>query len=297
MPKTLTSDGLTFPAQTSPVGSESRTGNSIETPLQNASDRSAFVKLRLDNIDPTGEGARRVRRVTSIAALQAVTDLTDLGVILVDGVGFYQFSAASTATALSPMVVTPTSVGGGPGRWLWEALGSVDIANGIPKLDGNARLATNKLAASNGGSKILPANVSNGLIGIYTTSAAGPATTTSTSYVDVGGSSFAFTLEIGDIVLIGGQAYAYQADLTPAVQYTKWVVTTPTPATVTLGASELFIKGSALNEYTPMSVGTYFTCSVAGSHTFKLQQRSEAGSGGATVGIANLNIFAQHIRP
>lgn len=297
MPKTLVSDGLAFPAQTAPVGGESRTDASIETPLQNASDRAEHLKQRLYNIDPTGEGARRIRRVANLTALRAVTDLTDTGVIIVDGFGLYQFNASSSVAALDPLVVTPTSVGGGAGRWLWSGYLCVDVANGIPKLDANARLSTTKLEASGGGSKILATFVANGLVDFFATSAAGPIGTTSTSYVDVTGSSFPFTLAIGDRVLILGSAFAYQQDLTPAVQQVKWLVTLPSAATATVGASEISVKGSALNEFTPLPIGTYFTAATAGVHTFKLQQKSEAGSGGATVNISSLNIMALHIRP
>jgi hypothetical protein len=297
MPKTLTDNSATFPAQTAPAGGESRTATSIETPLQNAADRAAYLKARLDIIDYTGDGVRLIRRVDSLNALKAITDLTEKGIIFVDGIGLYQYLSGSTAPALDPLVVPPTIMGGAPGRWLWEGHGSLDIADGIPRLDGNARLATTKLAASGGGAKILAPSVVNGLVGTFCASAAGPATTTSTTYVTVTGSTITLTLEIGDLVVIVGQAEKYQQDLTPAIHYTQWLVTLPSAATATVAQTETRNKADALNEYASLSIGTYYTASAAGSHSFALQQKSEAGSGGATVAVKNLNVVALHVRP
>jgi hypothetical protein len=296
MPKNLSDDPSIFPVQTSPVAGESRTAISIETPLQNSANRSAWLKSRLDYVDPSGNGARRLRAVTSIAALRALTDLTT-GVCVVDGVGLYVYMPSSTATELEPFVVKPTSVGGGAGRWHWEALAALDVANGIPKLNGSARIDTSKLAASNGGAKILAPNVANGIVDKATTSGAGPFSTSSITYVDVGAIVISFAMEIGDIALLLGQAYGYQQDLTPANHFTQWLVTKPDMSTATVGTSELKMKSSALNEFNNIPVGSYFTASTAGTHTFKMQQKSEAASGGATVSVANLNVMALLIRP
>ncbi len=297
MPQNLVDNNGSFPAQTAPVAGEARTAASVVTPLQNAADRAAFLKAKLDFIDPTATGALRIRHVASIAALQAVTDLTEATAIVVDGVGLYLYAPTSTATANSPFVVTPTSVGGGAGRWIWEAYGSLDIANGIPKLDSSGRVPTARLAASEGNAKIQPAYVANGLVGIYTSSATGPFSTTSTSYVNVGSIAPAFTMEVGDRVIILGQAYGYQQDLTPAQHFTFWQVTKPDLSTASVAESGFTRKPSALNESGSIPIGTYFQASTAGLHTFRMQQKSEVASGGATVTILNMNVVALHLRP
>lgn len=297
MPVNLTPTPGNFPTQTAPAAGESRTAGSVQTPLQNAADRTQYVKDRLDYIDPTGTGARRLRYAATFTALRAITDLTDDGVIIVDGQGFYIYDAASAVAELEPFVIKPTSVGGGNGRWISSIYLALDVANGIPKLDSNARVPTARLAASSGGSKILGSSVANGVVDVYAASGAGPYTTTSTSYVDVGAVAATFTLAVGDRVFINGQAYVYQADATPAIHYTRVAVVLPDTSTALVAQSEVPTKSSALNENVGLPIGTCFTATAAGSHTFKLQQRSEVASGGATVGVANLNFCAQVLRP
>jgi len=296
MPKNLVGDTTNFPTQTAPLGGESRTSASVETPFQNAADRTAWIKARLDYIDPSGNGARRLRNVESIAQLRALTDLTS-GVCIVDGIGLYVYRGASTATAREPFVITPTSVGGGAGRWEWEALATLNVAYGLPQLDADARLPTSRLAAAGGGSKILGASVANGLVDLYTSSAAGPYSTTSTSYVTVGSIAVAFTMVAGDRALIFGQAFGYQQDLTPAQHFTQWLVTKPDASTAVVAESEMKTKASALTEYVPRPFGTYYTAVADGVHTFVLQQKTEGASGGATVSIANMNVVALLVRP
>lgn len=297
MPKSLVGSAGSFPTQTAPFAGEARTAGSVETPFQNAADRAEFLKERLLYLDPTKEGLRRFRSVASIAALQALTDRPDGTVIEVAGVGLYRFDASSSATELSPLVVKPTDISSGSGRWLVHGYGMLNAPYGIPTLDASGRVANARLAASGGGSKILGASVANGIVDVYTASAAAAMSTTSVAYVNVGSISVVFTLEIGDRVLIFGQAVGYQQDLTPAKHFTQWLVTKPDASTATVAASETERKPAALNEPESIAIGTYFTATTAGAHTFVFQQKSEAGSGGATVSIKNLNVIALHVRP
>lgn len=297
MPVNLTPTNGNYPTQTAPAAGESRTAGSVQTPFQNAADRTQYVKDRIDYIDPSGGGARRLRYAATFTALRAITDLTDDAVIIVDGQGLYIYDAGSGVAELEPFVIKPTSVGLGNGRWISSIYLSLDVANGIPKLDTNGRVPTARLAASNGGSKILGSNVANGIVDIYAASAAGPFTTNAQAYSDVGSIAATFTLAVGDRVLLTGQAYVYQADQTPAIHYTRLAVVLPDTSTALVAQSEIPTKTTSLNENIGLPIGACFTASVAGSHTFKLQQKSEAASGGATVGVANLNLCAQVLRP
>jgi hypothetical protein len=298
MPKTLTDNIGSFPSQTCPVVGDARTAGSIETALQNAADRARFARDRIIAVDPDNGGVRKLRYAASLTALRAITDLTENAVIIVDGVGLYIYDASSAATALDPFVVTPTSVGGGAGRWLWEAYLSVDVANGLAKLDANARLAVAKMAASEGGSKILPAYVQNGLVSVTYGTDAGPRSTTSTTYADAGTISLALTLEVNDRVVITGQAYGYQGDATPSFHWTQVGCYTPPSSTlVMVGLTEQKIKTAALNEYTARCFNGVFVATVAGTHTFKVLHKADAGAAGGTVTLVNLNLCAQVFRP
>lgn len=298
MPTNIAEDASTFPTQTAPVAGEPRTAGSVTTPFTNASRRTAWLKDRVEYIDPTKEGARRVRRVASVSALQAVTDLTDKGVIIIDGVGVYEYDAASVSAELSPAVIKPTSVGSGAGRWIAVSFGNgaLNVANGIPQLDANGRVANARLAASEGGAKILGKSVVNGLVDLYTASGAGPFSTTSTTYVDVGSIVPSFTLEIGDRVILMASGFRYQEDLAATIQYSKWLVTKPDASTATVAQSEVQHTPQGVNQHAALAHIAYYTAIAAGAHTFKLQQKS-SGGGGATVSIAGLNVVAMLIRP
>jgi hypothetical protein len=298
MPKNLTGATGSFPTQTCPIGGEPRAAGGIETAFQNAADRTEHVKHRLYHVDPTKEGVRRIRSVASVTALQAVTDRPDGTVIEVAGVGLYRFDTTSVLAELSPLVIKPTAIiPADPGRWLVHGYGALDIANGIPTLDANARIATSKLASSGGGSKILGANVVNGLLDLFTSSSAGPHNTTSTTYVTVGPIEVSFTMSIGDRAIILGQAYGQQNDLTPAKHFTQWLVTKPDLSTAAIATSEIERKPGAVNEPEAIPIAIYFTATAAGLHKFVMQQKSEAASGGATVAIKNMNVIALLVRP
>jgi hypothetical protein len=293
MPKQLTADPTHFPAQTSPVSGESRTASSVETPFQNAADRSAWVKARIEYVDPSGDGARRLRRVASIAALRALTDLTD-GVCIVDGVGLFAYLSGSTITEAEPFVIKPTSVGGGSGRWVWDSSGSLGAANGIVQAGSDGFVPTAKLSASGGGAKILGASIVNGLVGLSVASYAGPFTTTSASYVDVGTVSAAFTAEINDIIILLGQAFMRQDDGSAATHVTRWQVTKPDTSNALVGASEVEHIPAANTQPIGLPIGAFYTAVAAGTHTFKLQQKI---SGGVTGAVKNVNLVALHLRP
>jgi hypothetical protein len=167
-----------------------------------------------------------------------------------------------------------------------------------PILDGSGNVTTAALAASGGAAKIQATNVANGIVALARLSEAGPFTTAATTYSSlVTSGTLTLSLQIGDIVHLQGQAEVYQQDLTPAIHYTQWLVTKPNLSTAAVAQSEVRTKNGALNEFTGLPIGVYYVADAAGTHTFTLQQKSEAASGGATVAVKNLNVVALAVRP
>ncbi len=141
MPKNIPEDASSFPTQTSPLDTEPRDGLSVETPFTNASRRTAYLRDRVEFVDPTREGVRRIRRFPTSAALKSSLDHVDKTVAVIDGVGAYQFDASSMAQELSPMVFRPNDIGAASaGRWLLLLLGSCAVPNGIATLDPNGNV-------------------------------------------------------------------------------------------------------------------------------------------------------------
>lgn len=204
MPKNLSSTGLLFPTQTSPVAGEPRTAGSLETPLQNASDRSQFLYDRLLYIDPDKGGARRVRRFASLVAMKGSSDHPDGTIAFVDGIGMYQYIAASELVEASPVVITPTDVGVGAGRWIHAIWGALNAANGVPQLDASGKLPTATLAAANGAGKIAAANVAYGTIQLVTSYISATFNVPHDSVErEVTGCDVSLSgLEVGDVILI-----------------------------------------------------------------------------------------------
>lgn len=166
MPKSLTDDAASFPTQTSPLAGEPRTAGSVETPFQRAANRAAWLKDRLLYIDPDKGGVRRPRRFASIAAMKASTDIPVGTTALVDGVGTYQFIADRT-DELDPVVVRPTSIGpSDPGRWIVVGVGFglLGAANGVPKLESDAKLEGPALQICDGAGRVTQDNIVRGVI-------------------------------------------------------------------------------------------------------------------------------------
>ena len=134
MPTNLVGNPASFPTQTAPVGGDPRTASSVSTPLQNAADRSEYLKDRLIFLDPNQEGVRRIRNVTGgPAAIQALTDHSDGDFILEMSTGFlYQYFASSAATVTTYGIIKPTDVVGN-GRWISSLLtGGVGFSELLP---------------------------------------------------------------------------------------------------------------------------------------------------------------------
>lgn len=290
MPKNLTADTASFPAQTAPLAGEPRTAGSLETPLQNAADRTGYLKDRLDNIDPTREGVRRLRRFASIAAMRASVDYPDKAIAQVDGVGIYQFDAASDVTPAEPFVVTPDAISGN-GRWLWSAYGALNVANGLPQLDGSGKLPMSLLAASDG-TRILATSVRNGIVDFkYGEDAVGATTSSSFTLVDVPTPQLSFSAQVGDYIRIWATCKQDNPDSHSRVQL---AVTKPDTTT----AAVSFMRRVAAGEYgwsaTPITMVGVYVVSAAGTHVVKLRHcREDAGA----CTTADIMLLAELIRP
>lgn len=287
MPKNLTDDPSTFPTATAPLAGEPRTAGSVETPFQNAANRAAWLKDRLDNIDPTREGARRLRRFSSIAALRASGDYPDKTIAQVDGVGIYQFDAASSAVAAEPFVITPTAVGAGAGRWIWSALGALNVANGIPQLDGTGKLPTALLAAADG-VKITAPSIRNGLVSTGYVQAAGTSTT-STTLADVPSAAVSFSAEAGDIVraIAAFTTYGATSEMLSNVQLWNGGV---------VAVSGGRVASTPVGQFTQVCLVERFTVPTTGSYEVRLQHALNAGSTG-TGYTTNVRLHVDVIRP
>jgi hypothetical protein len=181
--KNLTGNASAFVTQRAPEGGEPRTAQNIEAALQDAADRSAYLQDRVNYLDPDRAGATRIRREVSVVALKASTNHSSRVVCYVDGVGIYQYDATSTAADASPFVIKPTDVGVNPGAWILSGFGALDVANGIPKLDGSAKLPDARLALLDSALRVPAVKLRNGIVDQRSALFAGPYSTTSTSYV------------------------------------------------------------------------------------------------------------------
>lgn len=292
MPKNLTSTGTSFPAQTTPLAGEPRTGGSIETPFQNAADRSQFLYDRLIYIDPDKGGARRVRRFASIAAMKTSTDHDDRTIAAVDGFGLYQYIATSDVVEASPIVVAPTDVGAGFGRWVHSSYGALNVANGVPQLNASARVPTERLEASAGAAKIDAANVTRGIIDarVLRTPAA-ETSISSSAFTDVIGATATITLVAGDIIY--AHFVAGTEAMTPS-QEGEFQVAVEQPSTAVI---------SITNVPSPKNTTDFQSVSIIGSgvalesglHTIKLQARRASGAG--TVIVRAPTGYIQIVRP
>lgn len=295
MPKNLTGVPTSFPTQTAPLAGEPRTAGSVETPFQNAADRTTWLRDRLDNIDPTREGVRRLRRFASIPLLQASTDSPDKTLAQVDGVGIYQFDATSTALAASPFVVTPTAVGGGAGRWLWSAFGALNIANGIPQLDGSGLLPTARLAGADG-TKVRASSVRNGLVQSLVLQSAGGGTTTSTSEVDIGPGAIATlpSVEPGDILRVSAACAQRNTPSGGLTRAALWV-TRPDTVDVSMhpGCVYIVTSDASGNDFPLSFLGSY-VATQSGTHQVRLRH---AVSVSGTCNSRSVTLFVDVIRP
>lgn len=295
MPKTLTGNAEMFPNVQVPVAGEPRTGTSVETPFQQAADRTQYLKDRLDFIDSTKEGARRIRRVASLTALKALVDRPDKGFCFVDTHGLYQFDAASLAVSFDPIIVRPTDLAtdGVAGRWLHATSGITGVAYGLARLGALGKILISSLTGGDAEERLAASAVRNGLVYVSNVSSAGPFFTTSPAFVDVTGAQVGLDLVIGDKVFITGQARASGTG-TQTEHNTKWVAVKPDASVVAVPTSTLAqpVGGSIGNRILPVSVA--YVAVATGTHILKMQQSSGESQ---DVRLSDVSLLAQVFRP
>lgn len=297
MPKNLSSTGQSFPTQTSPQAGEVRTAASVETPFQNAADRTAYLRDRLDFIDPTKEGVRRIRRIASVAELQEVTDRPDGTVVKVDGGEQYQFLAANIEAERLPFVVKPTDiVHPAPGRWVARALTTelLNVANGVPQLDENAKVPGTRLAICDAQGRVIGSNVVNGRAQFVTSfSTVNNIIPTDTTFRNVNGSSVSLTLAVGDLVLVSYEV-TFSAGTSTEIDQLRIHLTKPDTSTETAS-----LTWTSTGHIGPQRIRLMRQYSVptggAGSHTFVLQAAGAANVSGSS-NVTNVNTVIEVTR-
>jgi hypothetical protein len=286
---TLVDVAETFPAQTSPVAGEPRTASSVQGPFQNSANRTAWLKDRLQHIDPTKEGVRRLRRFATFAAMRASVDVPDKTVAIVDGRGLFQFEAASTVDELEPFIIRPTSIiSSEPGRWVMNFYATIGAANGLAQLDANAKIPTPVLVAAEGTAKLRAKNTENGLIAIRTIENDSGHPVAVNDWTDVDGCSFDLVMLRGDFVVASGRMTKLLIDAaTDKGHSIRW----------TANDTELFTAVTVIhraNDETSEPVGWHFFAPADGTYTFQLEHKSPNA---VSVSLQDIVVTALHFRP
>lgn len=290
MPTNLSSTGATFPTQTAPAAGEARTSSSVATPFQNAADRAEYLKRRLDILQTDDEGVRRIRTVASVADLQAVTDHPNGTVIEVAGVGLYRFDDASSLAELSPLVIKPTDVGAGVGRWIVHGYGMINVANGIAGLDTNGKLATARLAGANVNGKFDGPSIARGLIdqSFLNLSGGSFSVAADTTWRDVTGCQITTSAD----VLIGDTLSAsFLVTINPASSdkaYLRLRVVKPDTSTADYDEGLWVGQAGANPEGPQVPIVKHIPASLSGVHILKLQAKGTSGNSG-TFNVTRFN--------
>lgn len=289
MPTNLTANPATFPDQSAPVPGEPRTAGSVQTPFQNAADRAAYLKDRLDHLDPNKEGARRLRRFANIAALQASVDIPNASVCIVDGVGLYEYFPASALSEAVPTVVKPTSVGVDPGAWIAIWLGAMGVANGIAQLDGAGKLPTSRLACGDAQGRIAAGTVRGSVADFQSSYNGASPQTTSGSFVDVGAPQITVPALEGDRLKISLSMRAYNLTNGKLAQYQVVVVNPDTSVNVVDGSAQYFTSTDE-----PRAGIFSYPINATGNYLVKLQHKQYDGG---TSNLTGITLITELYRP
>lgn len=279
MTQTIDAAADTYSDQNLPLPSngEPNTIDSILPAFQQLLDGVRYVRDALFDAAAASGGARKLWTFASTAALKAETAQADGHLAFVRDTGIYRFHAAGAEGESLPWIVAPT-VGGG--RWKHVLLGLLDVAAGLPKLDGDAKVPL---------ARVHNAIVNSG--GIHPGSALlGPLTS---SYQDVPNSTLLLDPNVdpatGDIV---------EAEM---IGEATWESST-VRAQVLVGASETAYGGpsvvAAAGEFVPYAMVVRHTVvpgDVGADLLLKVQARQDAPGTAGTFRVRALR--ARLIRP
>jgi hypothetical protein len=160
MPNNLTDNPAVFPTPIQvPAAGDPRSDTSVATPFQQLANRTANLAAQVAAVVPYSaagytpalpsgvtSGVSGMLTAATIAALQSIpaanrTDQMVCAVSSVNGTTFspalYQYSASSTATPVTNVVIEPTDTNG---RWFLQNYGALGVPNGIPQFDAGSRL-------------------------------------------------------------------------------------------------------------------------------------------------------------
>ena len=286
MPQNLSDSPFTWPTPvTAPSDGDPENAASVVTPLQSLTSRTANAKLRLDNLCPwsgatyspplpsgTAYGASPLfaTNLTTLASIPAA-NRQDGMMVQVYADALYQYDAASSATVLAPYVIAPAD---SVGRWIRQGYAALGVANGLPQLDGSARLlaATQRLTATQD-TYVQVTSV--------TTAAAGDSVT----YANVAGAVITFpvnTFSVGDT--IRASVCGYISNLTSSAN------------------ALLAFRFSLQSGATPLSFGTWQApstsstpFSLSSSHTVASGETTGAGTSSVQVCVAAAGSSSQNI--
>jgi hypothetical protein len=289
MPKNLPDNPASFPTATSPIAGEPRTAGSIEVPFQKAADRTAYLKDRVDFIDPTRDGARRLRRFATVTAMKAATDLTDGGVAVVDGGAIYQYSSSSTLTEALPIIAQPNT---GGGRWIFLGYGALDVANGIPQLNGSGKLATSKLACGDVGDRIVAGTQRWSLADYQASFNSSSEQTASLSPVDLANPQHTIACLAGDVLEIETTFVGRYTDANGPMAV-RMTVVKPDASVTDVDGTFQFETTNAVNQ-PPLTLVGSFTVTAAGVHTVKLRYN---GIDTGTSQLKRIRLITRLLRP
>jgi hypothetical protein len=262
--KDLTGASGSFVAQRSlETGDELNEAN-IEEALQAAADRAQYLKSHVDGLET---GIKTVRKFSSAALLKGLTGMAADDVAMVTSVstfGIYKFVSAAPAGSDVPAIRYDANDGSG----FW-----INAIYSLVTFTGGASGAATRLNASG-------LAVPNRIVSITEVAESSPTylqvASASGSFEDIGLALGALTLEVGDIVLLtasGGMTNE------TANQYIRGriAVVNPTPSTAGITGSDLKTNMATAGDEIPMTMTGRFVCSIAGSHTFKVQVQGPSG--------------------
>lgn len=194
MPTNLTGNPVSFPTQTAPVGGDPRTASSVSTPLQNAADRTQYLKAQLE------ANALVYRTVLSVADLRALTVHANNQLVFVASFGeTWIYNGAGTASDDGLTVAKPDDVVGN-GRWF-----NINLLYAA----GAANHAPGPLSA---GGKIPAAQIINGAKEVAFAGSTSSVTTSSNTFSEPSGVACSLlTVTSGDVIQV-----EYMIEVAPA---------------------------------------------------------------------------------
>lgn len=265
MPQNLVDVATTFTTPVvAPVDTDGANSASVVAGFQPLANRTAYLNRLVANGDSSAlNGVANLRNAASTSAMSALTGIVNLGTCFVSGAGLFFYLSGSSATVDGVFVFNATGMG--VGRWVHEIFPLIGAANGIPQLDGSSRVPA--------------ATVRNGIITQGLARLSANFTTTSTTFVDVTGSTITLSnCAVGDVIFID-----FAALVLNAASSNGQIIAAVVDGGVTVGRNESWntTNGAASGVIIP-GVASH-TVGNAGTITVKLQTLTTNAANSTTV--------------